>query len=275
MSSKFVQCPLFFILTDAHKKFERDLLGEHSLPCVLKGNSEMNNREDYLGVFIDHVIKWVDTHLSYRCIQCQMLIYLRTNRHTCSDRHIFQLQHICGSLHTHQPTITTWTLDPVTGYSIHLMFLHFDMMYSKNCSIDSLSITRIRDCQHKESYCGHLPPWNETSTATEIVIDLLIHNFSSSTGFRLMYFISKLNLMVLRKTFQFARADYPCPIRLHTHDESKFDISLTVRTAYGKLLHIAFHNLTEQANQTKPGKFMQFMFLLAVSQIWFGDSRNG
>ena len=116
--------------------------------------------------------------------------------HLISLHEMCQLEHsyirrLCGIIVSpNQENISSkeWMVHPLSGYNVYLIFETFKIMYSDNCSINSLLIHKNDGIS--ELYCGHLPVWNETCPCKTINLLLTITFMDVETLFRISYVIS-------------------------------------------------------------------------------------
>ena len=244
----------YLFISGIQTEFERLMLDDYPLPCVLRSGAITPEQKDYIRVYVDRLIKDTDIGTSYKDTLLEVLTHLQLSKCTCSTQYTSPMLHICGHIYTNYSVNATWNIHSLNGYDILLIFKQFDMIYSKNCSINSLRVIRIATaCQGTESYCGHLLPWNETSVTMELSIVLEINEVISYIKLDIDFYIMKSKSTTIHKHLQFFRPDYPSMIRLQTWNEKMYKISILTITHHGKLIFVGFHNHTWPSSITVTG----------------------
>ena len=146
--------------------------------------------------------------------------------------HSLHFGHVCGrEIGNQKKGITNfhWIFNGIENYNIDLTYHKFHMIFSHSCTLNSLQVKKsFRNCTNQMTYCGHLPPWNETCSCTSVTfgsvqtIPDLVH------GFDISYFISRTFKYTLRTN-----------ILLH-----QGFLKLPLKFGYGNMIH---HNSTIHA----------------------------
>ena len=115
-------------------------------------------------------------------------IYVRYIKHLCGTvGHV--VDRICGFIDSrHDFQKFTWKILPVKMDTLVLSFNQFDLMYSKQCSINYLEVVRYIRYTYRQLYCGNLLPWTETCECLQMSINLrLAWKNSFSTTLMISY----------------------------------------------------------------------------------------
>ena len=99
------------------------------------------------------------------------------------------LKHFCGQLRTYEVTRITRTFDihPLNGYTTEITYQQFDMLHSRHCGINVMTVWKMLTPYHKDHYCGSMPPWNETCLCKKIRFQLVITLQSPPTEIVMSY----------------------------------------------------------------------------------------
>ena len=147
----------------------------------------------------------------------------------------------------------TWTIIPIVGYNTIIVFHRMKMLYSQNCDINSLTLIRRSPCEHAETYCGHLPPWNESYPSVTMNITVKISSVEYKTDIKLSYFISKsISMTVIKNIFltdiltMSSLKDDSTTVYLQQNVGIKQKISLFIYSQHYQLIHISVTNISHQ-----------------------------
>ncbi len=102
-------------------------------------------------------------------------------------------KHLCGQLSelSYAKFNMSWELHLLNRYTTQLVFHKMNTLYSKHCEINSIIIQKGKPCQHKDHYCGYLPPWNETFPGSTMIITMTVNLPHPSTQFLSSYYLCR------------------------------------------------------------------------------------
>ncbi len=106
----------------------------------------------------------------------------------------------CGGIHIESLNWlnnTSLSISPVRHHSLNIYVIQFNMMYSPQCEVNHLEITRYGACDDGSRYCGHLPSWNESSPTSKLEIKLRINWVWDQVQVVLHYGIQNSNVLTI------------------------------------------------------------------------------
>ena len=170
-------------------------------------------------------------------------IYMRYIRQHC-DRPSPHLKHICGYIPSPwmSPKTTTeraWSIQVIKGYITNIMYHRFEMIYSSECKIASLQVTKyFTECAHQEVYCGHLPPWHEICPCQSVLITIKRHFLHTTTVINLHYFTSRSEKQSVVVTTQILQQESVIPLSTGGSKHIKQEIYFFIYADHKALIHV-------------------------------------
>ena len=149
-------------------------------------------RMDFHRVLVMHLFHNIETAYSFQTAVTAAFFIIKRLRNSCSEE-FTAIRYLCGRIRTTNPDIKwrrQWSIEVLSGYSIHLIFNIFNIISSTDCSINSLVVSKISQCEHREIYCGHLPSWRELCPSNKVKLQLVLNCPKFITKFSIFYFMA-------------------------------------------------------------------------------------
>ena len=224
----------------------------HKLPCTLHNIAQLPEAVSFMDLLLCKMLHHTSSSFYYTTTNHNIVQYLKQTRYSCT-RLSTTLHHVCGNIvsSTDESTckLRVWHIEPLAEYNTILIFNAFNMMYSKNCSINSLAVSRISDCVHKELYCGHLPPWNESCPSAKINLTLQINWLQSPTHLNTSYYISKhISATIYQHIQFFTTTNYALDVLFPSVSDVELEILLLVQASRINLIAISIKHLPDVSN---------------------------
>ena len=180
------------------------------------------------------------------------------------------LVHLCGHLAVNNMVYyQTWTIKSLLGYNTMILFHRLEMMYSQSCEINSLTLLRTSHCKHVESYCGYLPPWNESCPSLTTKITLAIGCLKYKTEVNISYFISRDSKVTVTKTIWLTGTyaeiffqEFALTLYLQQNANIKQLTSIFIYARHQDLIHFGIKNISDAgSNDNISGKYIKYILL--------------
>ncbi len=109
-----------------------------------------------------------------------------------------KVNHLCGKMNVYKDTftVTTFTIQPLSGYTSVITFLRFKMLFSYKCVFNKMAVFKHITPPQLDIYCGTMPPWTEMCPCQTIDIELELYIPQPPTVMVMSYFMRKKTVLI-------------------------------------------------------------------------------
>ena len=166
----------------------------------LKGHGNAPLHEAYLDFLVIQMCHETDK-IMMQAAQHKALMISKGLRLSCTEQPLVTYS-LCGLIanDVSKPMPRrNWNIQVLSWYSIHLVFDRFDIIYSRECNINSFHLLSITGaCDHHEVYCGNLPPWRKIYPHSKLELYLVLEYLELRAEFKISYFMAKTQQISLK-----------------------------------------------------------------------------
>ncbi len=266
---KTEKCVLFAAEAENRRKIEQCLLEMTSSDQMALNAS---SGHVHLGVshpiltLIARALKNIEVEGGITCETKKTLRVILQMKHVClwTSHHSKIMSGLCGRIEilgkVRQGVKQYYHTSLLGAHMLNMMMIQFKMMSSRYCEINVLMVWRHVRCGHISHYCGHLPPWNESSPTSSFSLLIMVTWPLDDINILLQYDISKKHALNIytQKYLKHGQCIYISP---PLHDGMVTFLYSThayikIRTNYSCLIYLnkwmfKVHNIQDQVPQSQ------------------------